>query len=114
VFLALAPSLPKRELIAIFGRDMLDDEAQTDGFAELCGLRAYKPFECVGEIAESAAVMTYLGNDPDWRDAAVVRRLYADFRALRGRDPGEFRALLGARHPHRVPNAFLAKLDACG
>jgi hypothetical protein len=114
VFLALAPSLPKRELIAIFGRDMLDDEAQTDGFAELCGLRAYKPFECVGEIAESAAVMTYLGNDPDWRDAAVVRRLYADFPALRKCDPSEFRFLLGARHPHRAPDTFLAKLDACG
>ena len=110
----MAPFLAKRELIAIFGRDMLDDEAQTDGFAELCGLREHKPFECVGEIAESAAVMTYLGSDPDWRGDAVVRRLHADFPSLREHGPAEFRALLAARHPHRVPDDFLAKLDACG
>ena len=94
VFLALAPFVAKPELIAIFGRDMLDDEAQTDGFAELCGLREHKPFECVGEIAESAAVMTYLGSDPDWRDDTVVRRLHADFPSLRERGPPAFRALL--------------------
>ena len=114
VFLALAPFLAKRELIAIFGRDMLDDEAQTVGFAELCGLRDHKPFECVGEIAESAAVMTFLRSDPDWRGDTVVRRLVADFPSLRERGPPAFRALLEARHPHRVPSDFLAKLDACG
>jgi UDP-N-acetyl-alpha-D-muramoyl-L-alanyl-L-glutamate epimerase len=114
VFLALAPFVPKPELIAIFGRDMLDDEAQIDGFAELCGLREHKPFECVGEIAESAAVMTHLGGDPDWREDAVVRQLHMDSASLRIRDPTEFHALLDARYPHRVPSAFLAKLDACG
>ena len=114
VFLALAPFIAKPQLLAIFGRDMLDDAAQTDGFAELCGLREHKPFECVGEIAESAAVMTYLASDPDWRDDAVVRRLHLDFPSLRECGPTEFLALLTARHPHRVPDAFLAKLDACG
>ena len=62
---------------------MLDDEAQSEGFAELCGLREHKPFECVGEIAESAAVMAHLGTDPDWRADAVVQRLHAEFPALR-------------------------------
>ena len=114
VFLALAPFIAKPELIAIFGRNMLDDESQLDGFAALCGLREHKPFECVGEIAESAAVMAQLGNHPDWRNDAVVRRLPDIFPALRQVDPAAYRALLTVRHPHLVPSAFLAMLDACG
>jgi UDP-N-acetyl-alpha-D-muramoyl-L-alanyl-L-glutamate epimerase len=113
VFLALAPFIPKNHLIAIFGCNLLADESQTEGFAELCGLRQYKPFECVGEVSESAAVVTRLGSDPDWRDDAVIRRLHTAFPALRDGDPSQFRALLTARHPHRVPEQFLAMLDAC-
>ncbi len=113
VFLALAPFVAKPELIGIFGRDLLDDESQSDGFAALCGLREHKPFECVGEIAESAAVMTYLGDHPDWRGDAVVRRLRATFPSLRSEDPAGYRAFLTARHPHRVPARFMAMLDAC-
>ena len=43
-----------------FRRQPSERRAQRDGFAELCGLQEYKPFECVGEAAESAAVMSYL------------------------------------------------------
>ena len=114
VFLALAPFVEKPEMIAIFGLDMLDDEAQCDGFAALCGLREHKPFECVGEIAESAAVMAQLGHDPDWRNDAVVRRLHAEFRSLKKADPADYRALFEVRHTHRLPSRFMAMLDACG
>jgi hypothetical protein len=114
VFLALAPFVAKPELIGIFGRDMLGDETQCDGFAALCGLREHKPFECVGEISESAAVMAQLGSRPEWREDAVVRRLHAASPSLRRADPAEYRALFDVRHPHRVPDAFMAMLDACG
>lgn len=114
VFLALAPFVDKDPLIGIFGRNLLDDETQAEGFAELCGLREHKPFECVGEIHESAAVMTHLGRDSGWHDDAVVRRLHTAFPSLRERGPGEFRTLLATRHPHRVPDSFMAMLDACG
>jgi UDP-N-acetyl-alpha-D-muramoyl-L-alanyl-L-glutamate epimerase len=112
VFLALAPFVPKPQLIGIFGRDMLDDETQIEGFAELCGLREHKPFECVGEIGESAATMMRLGSSLEWRDDAVVRRLLGDLPSLQQICPTGFCALLKARHPHRVPDAFLVKLDA--
>ena len=114
VFLALAPFVSKPELIAIFGHNLLEDPAQNEGFAELCGLTHHKPFECVGEIAESAAAMALLGADPNWRGDAIVTRLHADFPALHQRSPGEFRRLTMMRHPHRVPPRFLAMLDACG
>jgi hypothetical protein len=114
VFLVLSPFVAKAELIAIFGRNLLDDPAQTSGFAELCGLSEYKPFECVGETSESAALMSYLGERRDWREDAVVRRLNEEFPALRQIGPAAYCAQLRARHPHRVPAWYLAMLDACG
>jgi UDP-N-acetyl-alpha-D-muramoyl-L-alanyl-L-glutamate epimerase len=113
VFLALAPSIEKPKLIGIFGRNLLDDETQREGFAQLCGLREHKPFECVGELAESAAVMSYLSSRPDWREDAVVRQLHGALALLRQPDPANFRALFEVRHPHRVPDSYMAKLDAC-
>lgn len=114
VFLALAPFVARTELAGIFGHDLLNDENQCNGFAALCGLREHKPFECIGEVAESAAVMAHLGRHPDWQDNVVVRRLHAMFPALPKADPGDYRALLTARHPHRVPQRFMEMLDACG
>jgi len=107
VFLVLAPFVDRQRLIAIFGRDMLDDDAQIDGFAELCGLQRHKPFECVGEIEESAAVMAHLAAMADWRGDAVVR-------ALSPLLHGDFAALFAPRGPHLVPERYLAMLDACG
>lgn len=114
VFLALSPFVAKPDLIEIFGCNLLDDEAQRDGFAELCGLRAIKPFECVGETSESAGVMSHLAGHSDWRDDRVVRRLNEEFPSLSDSSPAEFRALFEVRHPHRVPARYLAMLDACG
>ncbi len=107
VFLALAPFVERQRLIATFGRDMLDDPAQIDGFAELCGLQRHKPFECVGEIEESATVMARLAEMAEWRDCAAVR-------ALSPRLRGDFAALFAPRGPHLVPERYLAMLDACG
>jgi hypothetical protein len=79
----------------------------------LCGLRANKPFECVGETSESVGVMSYLAGHPDWRDDRVVRRLNEEFPSLGDRGSAEIRTLLEVRHPHRVPAPYLAQLDAC-
>ena len=103
VFLALAPFVGKDRLIAIFGHNILDDETQADGFAELCGLREHKPFECVGEIHESAAVMAHLGSDPGWRDDAVVRRLHSAFPSLQRLDPARTSHI--ARDPASAPGS---------
>jgi UDP-N-acetyl-alpha-D-muramoyl-L-alanyl-L-glutamate epimerase len=112
VFLALGPFLGKRELIGIFGRNLLDDESQQEGFAALCGLRAHKPFECIGEIAESAAVLSHLGAQPAWRNDAVVRHLQRALASLPQRDHDDYRSLFAVKQPHRVPDKYMAMLDA--
>jgi UDP-N-acetyl-alpha-D-muramoyl-L-alanyl-L-glutamate epimerase len=108
VFLALSPFVEKQHLIATFGRDMLDDPAQVDGFAELCGLQSHKPFECVGEVEESAATLRHISGMMDWREDAVVRALAPRI------DGSDFGSLLRPRGPHLVPKRYLAMLDACG
>ena len=108
VFLALAPFVEKQRLVVTFGRDMLDDPSQIDGFGELCGLHAHKPFECVGEIEESAATLHHLGDMTDWRNDAVVRALAPGIEGV------DFASLLVPRGPHLVPQRYLAMLDACG
>jgi UDP-N-acetyl-alpha-D-muramoyl-L-alanyl-L-glutamate epimerase len=114
VFLALSPFVPKPELIGIFGCNLLDDPTQRNGFAQLCGLQEHKPFECVGETSESAGVMSHLGKRPDWRKDRVVRQLNDDFPTLRQNDPARYRALFEVKTPHRVPDPYMALLDACG
>lgn len=74
VFLALAPFVAKPRLLAIFGRNLLDDAALAPGFDALLEYREHKPFECVGEGRESRAAMHFLTQRPDWREDALVAR----------------------------------------
>ncbi len=75
VFLALAPTLGPEPLAEIFAANLLDQESQTQGFRALCGLTEHKPFECVGEVEESAALMKHLAQHPSWRQCQVVEQL---------------------------------------
>ena len=77
VFLALAPFMPKPRLLAIFGRNLLDDESQAAGFDALIEYRDHKPFECVGEGVESRAAFASLAARAEWREDALVAR-FAD------------------------------------
>ena len=112
VFLALAPFLAKRDLIAIFGRDLLAEPEQLAGFRALCGLGDWKPFECVGEVSESAAVVAHLAAQKEWESEPLLRELAADLRSSR-QELADFSSLFPNRHPHRVPEAYLRMLDAC-
>ncbi|MCX7555638.1 UDP-N-acetyl-alpha-D-muramoyl-L-alanyl-L-glutamate epimerase [Xanthomonadaceae bacterium JHOS43] len=78
VFLALAPFMPKPRLTAIFGRNLLDEPAQAEGFDALIEYGAHKPFECVGEGREARAAFFELSGRPDWREDALVRRFVRD------------------------------------
>ena len=111
VFLALAPFIKKDRLTGIFGKDMLDDASQIEGFAELCGLTAHKPFECVGETGESAMLMEKLYQMDGWKDDAVVKNLGAKLHK-----PEEFErlydALFTTHSDHSVPEKYMRMLDA--
>jgi hypothetical protein len=109
VYLALAPFMEPERLRAIFGRDLLAEEHQREGFALLTATGGHKPFECVGEEAESAAALRLLAEDARWRDHAVVAALA---RALPPAAPGEVSEILQLSEDHDVPSMFRPQVDA--
>nr|WP_255682893.1 UDP-N-acetyl-alpha-D-muramoyl-L-alanyl-L-glutamate epimerase [Dyella sp. 2HG41-7] len=114
VFLALAPFLPKPRLLAIFGRNLLDDESQAAGFDALLEYRDHKPFECVGEGAEARAAMYVLSQRPEWQEDALVARFRSEI--LPQLDVAELalEPWLQPAGEHRVPTRLQAALAAIG
>ena len=112
VFLALAPFMSKARLVRIFGRNLLDEDAQAAGFDALLEYQDHKPFECVGEGRESRAAMAALAARADWREDALVARFAREI--LPQLDPGELaiEPLLEIEGEHRVPVALWERLRA--
>lgn len=108
VFLALAPFMAKEKLITIFGKNMLNDATQLEGFKELCGLSSFKPFECVGEIEESSLLMGKLAQMPQWRDDVVVAQLAPHLNF----NEGAYQRLFVPVPEHRIPPEFKEVIDA--
>jgi hypothetical protein len=111
VFLALAPFVQRPRLVGIFGADLLGDPTQVSGYLELLGIDAHKPFECVGEVAESVVALGLLAEQEQWRDAPVVRALLsgvpADAWTTASRE-----AVLTPGGPHFVPGPYAKALAA--
>lgn len=74
ICLSLAPHMEPAALAAIFGRDLLADEHEVAGFADLCH-EERKPFECVQTVDEACAAIGLLAGAPAWSGHAVVRAL---------------------------------------
>lgn len=111
VFLALAPFMDKGKLISIFGLNLLNNPAHLEGYKELCGLSAHKPFECVGETEESALLIERLSRMGAWKDDAVV----VDLALKIGADPRtfdeRFKALFAVHGDHRLAEKYVGMLN---
>lgn len=112
VFLALAPFVPKPRLLRIFGRNLLDDPAQTAGFDALIEYRDHKPFECVGEGRESRAAMALLAKRAEWREDAIIERFDREILAQLDVRELDLPPLLTMTGEHHVPLRLLALLEA--
>jgi UDP-N-acetyl-alpha-D-muramoyl-L-alanyl-L-glutamate epimerase len=108
----------------VFGRDLLDEDDQFEGFALLTATGGHKPFECVGEEQESLAAMRLLADDERWSAHRVVRRLAAEVLPrfpLRGRvvigdggdaGQGSPERVLALDDEHDVPPALPGEVRA--
>ena len=112
VFLALAPFVPKPQLMRIFGRNLLDDPALAPGFDALVEWQAHKPFECVGEARESRAAFAALARRPEWREDALVARFREEILPAIDADGLALEPLLKPQGEHRIPARLVALLDA--
>jgi UDP-N-acetyl-alpha-D-muramoyl-L-alanyl-L-glutamate epimerase len=112
VFLVLAPFSEPAHLREIFGRDLLDEEHQFDGFALLTATGGDKPFECVGEEQESLAAIRMLADDPRWRDHRVVRRLVVEVLPRHAPEAGSPATALTLSDDHAVPESLMPGVRA--
>ncbi|HEY5803015.1 MAG TPA: UDP-N-acetyl-alpha-D-muramoyl-L-alanyl-L-glutamate epimerase [Lysobacter sp.] len=112
VFLALAPFMSKPRLVGIFGRNLLDDPAQTAGYDALLEYQDHKPFECVGEGRESRAAMAALTVRPEWREDALVERFATEIRPQLDGDDLRIEPLLVIDDEQRIPPALWERLRA--
>ncbi|MBO9663781.1 UDP-N-acetyl-alpha-D-muramoyl-L-alanyl-L-glutamate epimerase [Dokdonella sp.] len=103
VFLALAPFMPKPRLLAIFGRNLLDDAALAPGFDALIEYRDHKPFECVGEGVESRAAFAALAARAEWREDALVARFVDEVAPQLDAHGLALDDLLAPSGEHRIP-----------
>ena len=112
VFLALAPFVAKPRLLAIFGRNLLDDAALAPGFDALLEYRGHKPFECVGEGRESRAAMHALTQRPEWAEDALVARFASEIAPRLDRGELDLAALLQPSSAHFLPERLRALVHA--
>ncbi len=112
VFLVLAPFSDPAHLREVFGRDLLEQEDQFEGFALLTATGGEKPFECVGEEQESLAAIRLLAEDPRWLEHRVLRRLIEEVLPLHPVPAGSPSAALALSDRHRVPAHLMPYVDA--
>ena len=112
VFLALAPFSSPEHLREVFGRDLLEDESQLEGFALLTATGGHKPFECVGEESESLAAIRLLADDQRWAGHRVVRGLVREVLEPAAPGAGDPREVLTLSDEHDVPAALMADVRA--
>ena len=106
--------MAKDRLLKIFGKNLLDIEANEHSFRELAGLTGQKPWECVGEILEAAACLYTLTRHADWHEDAVVRAVKADLLAQYGEPQLQLAMAecLTDSHDHHIPPALAARVAA--
>jgi hypothetical protein len=110
-FLMLATTLPKERMIAIFGKNLLDEESQLQGYEELAGLSGHKPWECVGEIAESCAAVLKLAARNEWKDSKILKALAPRLACFAPQLDEEWMRLLTPSGEHNLSPRFESILN---
>jgi UDP-N-acetyl-alpha-D-muramoyl-L-alanyl-L-glutamate epimerase len=115
IFLILSPFIPAHVLTRMFADNLLDNPAQLEGYRALLGLHEHRPFECVGEQAESMVALTWVAHQSDWQNSAVIRALVAEIPELSKPHPDLEEQVLGERHskiPMPLPYSSLGQVLA--
>ena len=76
IYIILSPFLSKKELIEIFGEDLLDKKELKETFIEILGYGKNKPFECVGTYKEARYAVSKVINEN--KDLSYLLRYYKE------------------------------------
>lgn len=77
VFMMLSAFLDKETLEGIFGHNLYEDRSLLLTFEELLGLRAIKPFDCVGTPEEAQEAVIRAFKSGSYNDVPLLRELAA-------------------------------------
>ncbi len=100
-----APHCDAPEMDVIFGKDILGNETNVQMARDLAGLGDMKPWECVGDVEDTAAALAMLAEHPVWKNKVVVKTLAPELNdrynleSLRAR----FASEMETKGPHFVP-----------
>ncbi|WP_409328630.1 hypothetical protein [Trujillonella humicola] len=108
-FLVFAVFLTPAEAQRMFGGNPLADPSLVDGFRVLWATD--KPFDCVGERAESAAALAHLAGTRSWGGQPVVQELGEEAAAFAAATGSTVAGFLPPRGGHAVPERYSAVLQ---
>ncbi len=73
VFTLISAFLSKEQLIAIFGKNLYEDEKLLPVFSEILGISGIKPFECVGTPDEMRLAFTMASEKDDYKNDKIIK-----------------------------------------
>ena len=101
VFVCLAPFMSRKQLLAIFGHDLLADKELWFLLMALFGLEGDKPFECVGEALEMRAALSLLQDHEDWKEQVSVQYWAQQIPAV---SQSDIDTLMAKQQPYFLPS----------
>ena len=106
-------AMDKDRLIAIFGKNLLEQESLLPLYRALSGLADHKPWECVGELLESAASLHYLSNQEEWSQDLILQNLRDELIARYGKDAleGAYSDALRLSDAHNLPADMMQAME---
>ncbi len=73
VFISLAAFLSRKEIVDIFGKNLLENKSLLPLFEELIGARNFKPFECVGTPEEVKEALGKISAKGEFTDSFLIK-----------------------------------------
>lgn len=72
VFIMLSAFIPKKQVLDIFGENLLEDKSLLPLFEQLLGVRDVKPFECVGTPDEVKEALVKVSEKGEFENSILV------------------------------------------
>lgn len=106
VYLLLSAFISKESLVSIFGHDLYADAGLEATFEELLGLRAIKPFECVGTPQEAASALFLAAAKGAYQEAPLFGRLLARVQKVYANPDAVIEEARQVSPEHAIPKKF--------
>ncbi len=110
-YIILAPFIKENNMIAIFGKNLLEDHSLKETFMQLVGLSSTKPFECIGTIKEVNTALCMIIKQSQSSQLPLLLSLYTETENYKHYIKNDDKLLLEhLNHKHFLPEPHLEVL----